>query len=337
MSPDGPLSAGTPATITDAALREGFAGRRVLVIGGDGFIGRNAIRTLVALGAEVTSLVRKRRQAAEPGLAAVLEGDMKEHEVARAAARGQEVVLDLVGVTSAISSNRWPNISLMEECFPHLNLLAACMEQKQPPLIVFPSSRMVYGRPHYLPVDEDHPTVPTNVYGIHKLTVEHYLRVYHQMAGIPYLVFRISNPYGPLQPDNRSYGILNIFIQRALAGQPIRLFGEGDQCRDFIFIDDLVDIMLRSILTPASHNAIYNLSGPAGISLLEAAQAVAACVEGSSIVFEPWPDEYLKVETGDYVASLGRLAQHVQLPDFKPFRAGIAETVQAYREKMPRG
>lgn len=323
--------------MSEVSPMTGFEDRRVLVIGGDGFLGRNMIRRLVALGAAVTVLVRKRRHPDQGGVRRTLVGDMKDPIFARDAVQGHDLVLNFAGVTSAVSSNRSPSLSLMEECFPHLNMLAACAELAAPPLIVFPSSRMVYGRPDSLPVDERHPTRPTNVYGIHKLTVENYLRVYHETAGVPYLIFRISNPYGPLQPRHQSYGILNTFIQRALAGETIRLFGSGEQRRDFIYIDDLMDTVLRAVLTPSCHNDAYNLGGPEGISLREAAETVAGCVAGTRIVFEPWPEDYLKVETGDYVASFERLARHVPLPRFTPFREGIATTVRAYRDQWGEG
>lgn len=306
--------------------------RPVLVVGGEGFLAQNAIRRLLALGAQVTILVREQRRPLLPGVHRLIVGDMREIGVAREAISGQEIVLNFAGVTSAVTSNRMPSVSLLEECLPHLSLLGACSEQATKPLIVFPSSRLVYGKPRYLPVDEQHPTHPTTVYGIHKLTVEHYLRVYHLTTGLPYLIFRISNPYGPHQLQRRGYGILNAFVQQALAGEPIRLFGDGDQRRDFIFVDDLMAIMLHLIATPACYNDAYNVGGLNPVRLVDAARMIAEEVPETSIVHEPWPAEYLKVETGDYAGSLAKLTAILPTPPFTPLQQGLVATVRAYRD-----
>ena len=309
-----------------------FSGRQVLVVGGEGFLAQNAMRHLVALGADVTVLVREQRRAPHPGIRRLLTGDVREVAVAQEAVRGQQVVLNFAGVTSAVTSNRMPSVSLLIECLPHLTLLDVCAEQAERPLVVFPSSRLVYGKPTSLPVTEDHATNPLTVYGIHKLAVEHYLRVYQRMHGVPYLTFRISNPFGPHQNARRGYGILNTFIQRALAGQPIQLFGDGMQLRDFIHVDDLLTLMLRAIATPACHNDIYNVGGPQAVPLAEAIGMIADEIEQVEIVHKPWPDEHRLVETGDYVGDISKLARH--LPDlvFTPLREGIAAVVAAYRE-----
>lgn len=319
--------------LASAAARAFYRDRRVLVVGADGFLGSNAVRALAALSADITMLVRQPTDAPHHALGRLLVGDLKELEVAREAAAGQEIVLNLVGVTSAVDSNRDPCLSLREECFPHLNLLAACADMPSPPLVVFPSSRLVYGTPHYLPVDEAHPTRPTNIYGAHKITVEHYLSIYQRTKGVPYLVLRISNPYGPYRAGkSKSYGIVNHFIQLAMRGEPIRLFGDGGQLRDLVYIDDLIDIMLLAIATPACHNEIFNVGGPQGVSLRRAAEAIALAAGGTPVVFEPWPADYRSVETGDYVSCLDKLKRFVDLPPQASFEEGLAHTLAACRE-----
>jgi nucleoside-diphosphate-sugar epimerase len=309
-----------------------FAGRKVLVVGGEGFLAQNAIHRLVALKAEVTMLVREQRRAPPPGVSRLVVGDVREAEVSAAVVAGQQVVLNFAGVTSAVTSNRMPSVSLLIECLPHLTLLDACAAQASPPLVVFPSSRLVYGKPQQLPVDEQHPTQPLTVYGIHKLAVEHYLRVYQRMHGVPYLVLRISNPYGPHQNLRRGYGILNTFIQRALAGQPITLYGDGQQLRDFIHVDDLVSVTLRAIATPACHNDTYNVGGPEAVALADVAHLIAQQAGGTPVLHQPWPEEHLKVETGDYVGNIAKLASRLPGLSFMPLAQGLASAVAAYQQ-----
>jgi len=319
--------------ITNPATKNFYCDRRVLVAGGDGFLGQNAVKALSALSADVTVLVRSGPNAQPRDVGRVLFGDLKDFAVAQAAVGGQDIVLNFVGVTSAVHSNRDPRLSLREECFPHLNLLTACAEIASPPLIVFPSSRLVYGVPLYLPVDEVHPTRPTNIYGAHKITVEHYLRIYQQTKGIPYLIFRISNPYGPYQAaKNKGYGIINYFLQLAVRGEPIRIFGDGSQIRDFIFVEDLIDILLSAIVTPDCHNQIFNIGGREPISLRAAAESIALAAGGTPVILEPWPKDYQAVETGDYLSCVDKLGRFLDLAHLTSFEDGLARSIEAYRE-----
>ncbi len=318
--------------MASAATRNFFCDRRVLIAGGDGFLGQNAAKALAGLSADITVLVRDEAKAARHWPGKILAGDLKDLSVAQRAVNGQDIVLDFVGVTSAVKSNQYPILSLQEECFPHLNLLTACAALPSPPLIVFPSSRLVYGKPLYLPVDEDHPTRPTNIYGVHKITVEHYLRIYEHSNGVPYLIFRISNPYGPYYaPKNKGYGILNYFMQLALSGEPIRIFGDGSQIRDFIFVADLIDTLLCAIATPACYNQTFNLGGQNPISLRAAAEAIARAAGGTPVICERWPQDYQSVETGDYVSSTGKLRRVLDLPSPTSFEDGLARSIAAYR------
>lgn len=323
--------------ITNLETRNFYRDRRVLVVGGGGFLGRNAVKTLSALSADVTVLVRDESNAQRHDAGRVLFGDLKELAVARVAVGGQDIVLNFVGVTSAVHSNRNPCLSLREECFPHLNLLTACAEIPSPPLIVFPSSRLVYGTPLYLPVDEAHPTRPTNIYGAHKITVEHYLAIYQQTKGVPYLIFRISNPYGPYQAaKNKGYGILNYFLQLAVRGEPIRIFGDGSQIRDFIFVEDLIDILLSAIAIPDCHNQIFNIGGRERISLRAAAKHIALAAGGTPVLLDPWPEDYRAVETGDYFSCVDKLGRFLDLAHLTSFEDGLARSIEAYRGVIER-
>jgi nucleoside-diphosphate-sugar epimerase len=249
--------------------------------------------------------------------------------------QGQEVVLDFAGVTSAVNSNRDPCLSLIEECSPHLKLLAAAAKMASPPLIVFPSSRLVYGKPLYLPVDEAHPTAPTNIYGVHKLAVEHYLAIYQRTRGVPYLIFRVSNPYGPRQPTRyKGYGILNYFLQLAALGEPICIFGDGSQMRDFMHVTDLMAIMLQAIATPACYNHIFNVGGPEATPLRAAAECIARAAGGTPIWFDPWPAEQLAVETGDYFGCCDKIARYLDLIEPIPSERGLRHALRSYREPV---
>lgn len=314
-----------------SATRAFYRGRRVVIVGADGFIGRATARALASLDAEVTLLTRRPASAASPAMRHVV-GDIADPAVARGAVAGQSVVFDLIGATSAVLANRDPGISLAQECMPHLNLLAACAEAREPPLVVFPSSRLVYGTPAYLPVDEAHPTAPLTIYGVHKLTVEGYLSVYARTRGVPYVAFRISNPYGPHRAaSDKGYGVVNRFIALAARGETIRIFGDGSQMRDYVFAADMVEMVLRATATSSCYGQVFNLGGEEPVSLRRVVELIADAAGGSAVEFVPWPPEYRAVETGTYIGSLAKLARHIEMPAFTPIADGLRRSLAAYR------
>ena len=263
-----------------------------------------------------------------------MQGDLRQREVVAEAVQGQSIVFDFAGVSGAVSSNQDPEGFLDRECGPHLQLIRACAETNPQPVITFCSSRLVYGRPTYLPVDENHPLRPQSMYAVHKIAIEHYMNVFACTHGLRYAVLRVSNPYGPHQPpDARSYGIINRFIRDAAGNRPIRVFGDGRQHRDYIYIGDVIAAFLLVAMTESCHGQVFNLGGRHSVSIAEAAQSIAQLAGGTPVVFEPWPQEYENVETGDYQSDLRKIDRYVHLPSHTSFEEGIRKSLVLYQEK----
>lgn len=316
------------------AARVFYAGRAVLVTGADGFLGMNAARALRTLGATITAVSRRPSPRISAFADAIISGDLRDPDVARRAVANQSVILDFSGGASAARSLREPQRNIDEACLPHMNVLQACIERAPSAVVVFPSSRLVYGKPRYLPVDENHPIRPMSIYAAHKLTVEYYLDVFRQAKGLHSCVFRVSNPYGPYQRlENKSYGIINHFVRVAAQGDMIRIFGEGHQIRDYIFVDDLIGVLLLAASTPACYGETFNLGGAQPLSIRAAAETIARLAGGSRLVFEPWPEEHEAVETGDYVSDLSKLNQYLSLPRPTAFEEGVKQTLEYYRKE----
>jgi nucleoside-diphosphate-sugar epimerase len=145
-------------------------------------------------------------------------------------------------------------------------------------------------------------------------------------------VLRISNPYGPMQiADNRTYGIANRFIQSAVKGEKIRVFGDGMQRRDYLYIDDLVDVFFRAAYIETSKGKIYNIGNVTGTTLLELAEMAVAASGCGEIVRSPWPEEYCAVETGDYRSDIELARKELGWSPFTGILEGIARTVAFYR------
>jgi nucleoside-diphosphate-sugar epimerase len=315
-----------------------YRGKRVLVTGGLGFIGLNVSQRLLELGAAVTVLDNFMPTGAAQPPAGFLErirvaiADIRDEEKVERVARDQEVIFNLAGKSGAADSNKTPLNDLDINCRGHLTILEACRSFNPGVTIVFPSSRLVYGKPRSLPVNEDHPVAPESIYAAHKLAVENYHLIYGHLYGLKTTVLRISNPYGPMQAgEPRAYGIANRFIQAAVAGEAITLFGEGNQRRDYLYIDDLVDALLKAACTEQARGRIYNIGDAASTTLLGLAQMAIAAAGRGEIVHVPWPEEYRAVETGDYQSDIGRAERELGWRPVTAIREGIERTVEFYR------
>lgn len=315
-------------------LRQFYRGRRVLIAGADGFLGRNCIDALQQLGASVSIVSRRPKPRAEDFAGPLFQGDLRDAAVVQAAVADQEVVFDFAGATGAADSNDAPLANVDIEVTPHLTLFHACAAQPKPPLVVFCSSRLVYGRPQYLPVDEEHPLSPASLYAAHKITTENYLRVFHQTHGLPYCIVRLSNPYGPHDdPQAKSYGAINRFIQLASRHEPIRIYGEGLQLRDYIYVDDALRVFLSLAAQARCHNTVFNLGAPQPLHLREAVEIIAKLAGGTRIDFVPWPANARVVETGDYHCDHAKLSAHVALPPPLSFSEGVRRTLATLRSQ----
>jgi UDP-glucose 4-epimerase len=328
---------GTSA-IKETYLGGYFLGRRVLVTGGLGFIGINICLRLLDLGAEVTAM----DHFVQPEPAGVLPSkrprlrvalaDIRDKDKVEQAVIGQEVIFNLAGKSGAADSNKTPQDDLDVNCRGHMNVLEACRSVNPRVTIVFPSSRLVYGKPRYLPVDEHHPLQSESIYAANKLAAENYHLIFGTLCGMKITVLRISNPYGPMQPKRtRGYGIANRFIQAAAAGEKLTVFGDGEQRRDYLYIDDLVDALLRSAWSEAARNKIYNIGTRDATSLLEFAELAIAEAGRGEIVRVPWPEDCRVIETGDYWSEISLAERELGWKPLTGIRAGIASSVAFYQ------
>jgi UDP-glucose 4-epimerase len=316
------------------SLREFYRGRRVLVTGADGFLGLNCVHALRELQADISIVTRRASPRAPLSEVTAFHGDLRDRETARAAVGGQSVVFDFVGSMGAVESNRSPTESLNQECAAQLSLFHACATASGPPLVLFCSSRLVYGKPHYLPVDEEHSLNPQSIYAAHKITAESYLRVFGQTHRLPYCIFRVSNPYGPHQAeDQRNYGIINRFLRTAARGESIRIFGDGRQLRDYIHVDDVVAAFLHAGMLHESRGKIFNLGGRVAVSLRDAAERIAELAGAADVRYEAWPSDQQAVETGDYFTDMRQVDSLLRLPPEVEWDTGLVNALDFYRNE----
>jgi UDP-glucose 4-epimerase len=316
-------------------------GARVLITGGAGMIGSTIAHLALAGGARVTILdallpmyggnlfnLRGIREQVE-----FIQGDIRDLALMRQVVPGCDYIFSLAGQVSYVDSNTDPLLDLDINCKGHLQVLEACRLENPRARLLFASSRFVYGRIEYNPVDESHPFNCLSIYGIHKLAGEKYYRFYHEAYGLPTVSVRIANPYGPRQQMKHSkYGIVNWFVRLALEGQPLTVFGDGQQRRDYIFNDDVAEGCLALMLSPGTEGQVFNLGTGTAMPFIEMARLVAEVVPGTEVRQVEWPQDRYFVETGDYLSDISRITAATGWRPRTTLQEGIARTVAYYRE-----
>ena len=290
-------------------LREAYRNKNALITGGLGFIGSNLARELVRLGTKVTvidSLIpeyggNRRNLAGFEERVTVNISDVRDRHSLPVFLKGQDYLFNLAGQTSHMDSMSDPEADLEINGRAQLSILEACRRHNPGIRIVFASTRQVYGRPDYLPVDEKHPLRPVDVNGINKLAGEQYHLLYSQVHGIRSTVLRLTNTIGPrMRVKDARQTFVGIWIKSALQGVPFEVWG-GDQLRDFTYVDDAVGAFLTAAVHPESVGKIFNLGGVGLVSLREMAEAlVAVAGKQASYRVHEFPAERKKIDIGDY-------------------------------------
>ena len=322
--------------------REFYRGRSVMITGGLGFIGSNLARGLVDLGADVLlvdSLIPD-----YGGNLFNIDGigdrvrvnvaDVRQQSTMNYLVRDRDVIFNLAGQVSHIDSMRDPYTDLEINCRSQLTVLEACRNFNPTVKVVFAGTRQVYGRPVSLPVDESHLVRPTDVNGINKAAGEYYHMVYNNVFGVRACSLRLTNVYGPRQliKHNRQ-GFIGWFIRQAVRGEEIQLFGDGRQKRDFDYVDDVVDALLRAGAMDAADGEVFNLGGEAPVALIDLAKMLVELAgRGGSYRLVPFPDDRKKIDIGDFYADTTKIRTTLGWQPKVPLRDGLARTIDYYRE-----
>lgn len=287
---------------------------RALVLGAGGFLGSHLTRRLIDDGWDVIGVVRDTqapyvfdRLGAHIDDVELVAGDIGDAQLLERVVAGVDAVFAFAGHSGAARSLDEPFDDLVVNAGGQLALLESLRTRNASARVVFPGSRLQYGRPERLPVDEEHPQRPTSLYGLHKSIGEQYHRLYHDLYGIPTTCLRISNPYGPRQdrPD-RAFGLVGNFLATAAGDGDIELYGGGEQLRDYVFVDDLIDLCVACATNPRAIGRVYNAGGPASMPIRAMADAVVETVGRGRVVSVPWPPVEAAVETGAYVGDIRR-------------------------------
>lgn len=315
-----------------------FQGSKVLITGGLGFIGSNLAIKLVSLGAKVTvidSLIPSyggNLFNVEPIRDRLLINisDVRDPHSLKYLIGGQDVLFNLAGQTSHMDSMHDPVTDLEINARAQLSILEACRQHNPGVRIVFASTRQLYGRPRYLPVDENHPVHPVDVNGINKAAGEQYHLLYNEVYGIRSTVLRLTNTYGPrMRIKDARQTFVGVWINLVLQNKSFEVWG-GEQLRDFNFVDDCVAALLAAVGDKAV-GQVYNLGGHEVVSLAALAQTLTGVEAGSRFEVKEFPPERKKIDIGDYYSDYRKIMTELGWKPQVSLKEGLRMTLDYYR------
>ncbi|MFC6721924.1 NAD-dependent epimerase/dehydratase family protein [Halobacteriaceae archaeon SHR40] len=300
--------------------------QRILVTGGAGFIGSRLADRLCRDNDVVVldSLVSGDRENV-PAEAEFIEGDIRDESAVADAIAGVDCVFHEAALVSVDRSVEVPTESHDNNVEGTLTILEAARSQDT--RVVLASSAAIYGRPAEIPITENHPKEPTSPYGLDKLACDHYARLYHDRYGTDTVALRYFNAYGPGQTGGDYAGVISIFIEQALAGEDITVEGDGEQTRDFVYIDDIVDANVAAAGT-AAVGAGYNVGTGDSVTIRELAELIQDITDTDSDIVHTDPRE------GDIDHSRAAVSKAKANLDFEasvPLREGLERTVEWFR------
>lgn len=316
-----------------------FADKNILITGGLGFIGSSLSRALVNQGARVTlvdSLIPQYggnifniadiRDKLEVNIC-----DVRDPHAMKYLVQGKDYLFNLAGQTSHMDSMTDPQTDLDINASAQLSILEACRLNNPAIKIVFASTRQLYGKPDYLPVDEKHPIRPVDVNGINKLAGEWYHLLYNNVYGIRACALRLTNTYGPgMRVKDARQTFLGIWVRLLLEGKPIKVFGDGEQLRDFNYVDDCVDALLLAGESEQANGKVYNLGSEEVIGLKALAELMTNLGYDGSYELVPFPEERKAIDIGDYYSDFSLISTELGWSPQVNLTQGLLKTLEYY-------
>lgn len=317
--------------------------KNILIIGGLGFIGSNLAHALVKKDCKITILDAE----IDPygwnyfnidsikNKVNYKKIDIRDIKNLNSQIKNKDIIFNFAGQVSRIISLENPQLDIDINVIGTINVLEAVKNHAPDAKVIFAGSRAQTGEPQYLPVDENHPDNPTDIYGINKLTAEKYHKLYYDVYKIRTSVFRINNVYGPrCQIKHGHYGVLNLFIYWALSNSPLTVYGDGSQTRDYIYIDDLIKAFIAIMDNQKSDGHFFQVGSGVETKFIEMVNIIKDIIPNSDIVHQPFPELLDKIDINRFVSTSKKLKQIGQWVPEIPLKEGIARTIEFYKKNL---
>jgi len=269
------------------------------------------------------------------GKITVSQSDVRDVEAINNLITGHDYLFNLAGQTSHLDSMHDPITDLDINAKAQLSILEACRKYNPDIRIVFASTRQIYGKPKYLPVDEKHPRHPVDVNGINKIAGEQYHILYQEVYDIASSVLRLTNTYGPrMRIRDARQTFLGIWIRNLLEGKPIQVFGDGKQRRDYNYVEDVLDALLIAATEKNAFGKVYNLGAPDPLSLEDTAKIMCQKIEGGDYQMIPFPDERKAIDVGDFICDYSAFRNQFGWEHQVNFEEGIQRSFKYFKDEI---
>ncbi len=243
---------------------------------------------------------------------------------------GQDILFNLAGQTNHLSSMSDPFTDLEINCSSQLSILESCRQFNPGIKIIFASTRQIYGKPEYLPVDEHHVLRPVDVNGINKMAGEWYHILYNNVYGIRTCSLRLTNTYGPrMRIKDANQTFLGIWIRLILEKKNFDVWG-GKQLRDYTYVDDVVDAILMVASNPASDGKIYNLGGLRNYNLIETAESLVKVNGGGNFILKEFPPNRKAIDIGSFYCDYSLIKKELGWEPKVDLEEGFLKTLSYY-------
>jgi nucleoside-diphosphate-sugar epimerase len=323
-------------------MKNFYRGKKTLITGGLGFIGSNLAARLVDSGAVVSvvdSLIseyggNKHNVADIADKIEVNISDVRDPHSMKYLIRGKDVMFNLAGQTSHMDSMSDPHVDLEINARAQLSMLEACRRHNPAIKIVFASTRQIYGKPDYLPVDERHPLRPVDVNGINKMAGEFYHILYNNVYGLRAAVLRLTNTIGPrMRIKDARQTFLGVWVRLILEGKDFEVW-DGGQLRDFTYVDDAVDALMAAGASPQADGQVYNLGGPPPVSLTDLAEMLVKANGAGAYEVMAYPADRKKIDIGDYYADFGKIQSELGWIPKTDLESSLLATLVYFRKNL---
>ncbi len=318
-----------------------YKNKKILITGGLGFIGSNLARALVNQGAEVTLVDSLIPQYGGNVFnindicdkVKVNVCDVRDPFAMAYLLKDKDFLFNLAGQTSHMDSMSDPQTDLDINANAQLSILEACRKVNPEIKIVFASTRQLYGKPDYLPVDEKHPIRPVDVNGINKLAGEWYHLLYNNVYGIRACALRLTNTYGPgMRVKDARQTFLGIWVRLLIEGKSIKVFGDGLQLRDFNYVDDCVEALLLAGASDAADGKVFNLGSTEVIGLKALAEMIVNLGYGGDFELIAFPPERKAIDIGDYYSDFSMITKELGWQPKVSLKEGLIRSIDFYQK-----
>ena len=319
-----------------------FNGVNVLITGGLGFIGSSLAHRLVQLNANITlvdSLIPEYggnlfNIGGIEDRVKINISDVRDEHSMKYLVQGVDYLFNLAGQTSHMDSMQDPITDMEINAKAQLFILEACRKYNPDIKIIFASTRQIYGKPQYLPVDEKHPLSPVDINGINKLAGEWYHLLYNNVYGIKTCILRLTNTIGPgMRIKDARQTFLGIWVRLLLEGKSFEVW-DGDQLRDFTYVDDAVDAFLMTAVNNNTNGGIFNLGGENAISLKKLAELLISVNGGGKCTVKEFPSDRKRIDIGDYYSDHNLISSTIGWRPKVPLQEALKMTLDYYRKHI---